>query len=126
MATRQSRGRRARFTLRTIIRGWPYYYETTPVFPNEVLLRTVPNILHYCSQNMGNWIINPNAFTPAPDDVDGIARAIEELLKQWREGSVHVGSQFTSVAAEFDIRRVAAQFSGLLTRAFDVVRAESA
>ena len=64
--------------------------------------------------------------TAAPDDVDGIARAIEELLKQWREGSVRVGSQFASVAAEFDIRRVAAQFSGLLTRAFDVVRAESA
>jgi len=64
--------------------------------------------------------------TAAPDDVDGIAGAIEELLKQWRDGSLSIGSQFASVVAEFDIRCVAAQFSGLLTRAFDVARAESA
>jgi len=89
VATRQSRGRRARFTLRTIIRGWPYYYETTPVFPNEVLLRTVPNILHYCSQNMGNWIINPNAFTPAPDDVDGISLFREDFVTKEYLASVN-------------------------------------
>jgi hypothetical protein len=64
--------------------------------------------------------------TAAPEDVDGIARAIEALLKQWIEGSLGVSSQFASVVAEFDIRCVAEKFSGLLTRAFDVARAESA
>ena len=62
----------------------------------------------------------------APDDVDGIARAIEALLNQWRAGSLGVASQFATVAAEFDIRCVVTQFSRVLTRAFDIVRAESA
>ena len=62
----------------------------------------------------------------APDDADGIERAIGDLLKRSREGSLDVEPQFVRVVDEFDIRRVAAQFHGVLTRAFDVVRAESA
>jgi len=62
----------------------------------------------------------------APDDVDGIDRALDDLLKRSREGSLGVEPQFVRVVDEFDIRRVAAQFHGVLTRAFDVVRAESA
>lgn len=62
----------------------------------------------------------------APDDANGIERGIGDLLKRWREGSLGVERQFTRVVDEFDIRRVAAQFHGVLTRAFGVVRAESA
>ena len=62
----------------------------------------------------------------APDDVDGVRRAIADLLKRWNEGSLGVERQFARCADEFDIRRVAAQFNGVLTRTFDVVRAESA
>ena len=80
MATRPNRGRRARFTLRTIIRGWPWYYETAPVFPNEVLLRTVPNSIGYYSKVMGNWTIDPNAFQPAKDDDDGISLFREDFV----------------------------------------------
>ncbi len=62
----------------------------------------------------------------SPDDVEGIERSLDVLLTRWRDGSLTVGAQFVRVAEEFDIRRVAAQFSQVLTRAFDVVRAESA
>ncbi len=82
MATRPSRGRRACFSLRAIIRGWPCYYETTPVFPNEVLLRTVPNSIGYYTKTMGNWAINPNAFEPAKDDVDGISLFREDFVSK--------------------------------------------
>ena len=80
MATHQSRGRRARFSLRNIIRGWPCYYENTPVFPNEVLLRTVPNSIGFYTRTMQNWAINPIAFDPAPDDVDGISLFREDFV----------------------------------------------
>jgi hypothetical protein len=80
LATRPNRGRRARFSLRTIIRGWPWYYETSPVFPNEVLLRTVPNSIGYYSKVMGNWTIDPNAFQPARDDADGISLFREDFV----------------------------------------------
>jgi hypothetical protein len=73
VATRPSRGRRARFGLRAIIRGWPWYYETTEVFDGEILLRTVPNTIGYCNQAMENWVINPLAFEPARDDSEGIS-----------------------------------------------------
>ena len=62
----------------------------------------------------------------APDDVDGIARAIDSLLQRHRDGALAVDNRFVEVAAEFDIRRVASQFNGVLTRAFDVIHAESA
>jgi hypothetical protein len=80
VATRQSRGRRARFSLRNIIRGWPFYYETTPVFPNEVLLRTVPNSPGFYTPSIPNWTINPNAFEPAKDDLDGISLFREDFV----------------------------------------------
>jgi hypothetical protein len=64
--------------------------------------------------------------TAAPEDVDGIERAVVELLQRWREGSLRVEREFVRVADEFDIRRVAARFGSVLSRAFDVVRAESA
>jgi hypothetical protein len=82
VATRQPRGRRARFCLRSIIRGWPWYYETTPVFPNEVLLRTVPNSIGFYTQTLGNWAINPNAFEPTRDDADGISLFREDFVSQ--------------------------------------------
>ena len=70
----RGRGRRARLTLRTIIRGWPWYYETTPIFPSEVLLRAIPNAPGYFSQSMSNWSVNPYAFEPNKKrDTDGMS-----------------------------------------------------
>ena len=43
------------------------------MFPDEVLLRTVPNSVGYYTPGMGNWAVNPNAFEPSPKDVDGIS-----------------------------------------------------
>jgi len=80
VATRQSRGRRARFSLRNIIRGWPCYYENNPVFPNEVLLRTVPNSPGFYTPTIPNWSINPNAFEPAKDDLDGTSFFREDFV----------------------------------------------
>lgn len=69
-----ARCRRARLTLRTIIRGWPWWYdETTPVFPREILLRAVPNVLGYFHESMGNWSVDPYAFQPRKFDTDGIS-----------------------------------------------------
>ncbi len=80
MATRPSRGRRARFSFRAIIRGWPFYYETTPVFRYEVLLRTIPNSIGFYTQTMGNWAVNPNAFEPRKVDCDGISLFREDFV----------------------------------------------
>jgi hypothetical protein len=81
VATRATHGRRARFTLRNIIRGWPFYYETAPVFPNEVLLRTVPNTIgYYTPDSMGKWIVSSLAFEPRSDDVDGISLFREDFV----------------------------------------------
>lgn len=72
MATHPA-GRRARFSFRALTRGWPWYYETTPVFRGEVLLRTVPNSIGYYTADTPDWKINPNAFEPRPVDLDGIS-----------------------------------------------------
>jgi hypothetical protein len=64
--------------------------------------------------------------TAPPEDVDAIEHAVVELLKRWRDGLLGVEREFARVAEEFDIRRVAARFGSLLSRTFDVVRAESA
>lgn len=70
----RSCGRRARLTFRTLIRGWPWYYETTPIFPNEVLLRAIPNALGYFSRSMGNWSVNAYTFEPNKKrDTDGMS-----------------------------------------------------
>ena len=89
MATRPSRGRRARFSLRAIIRGWPFYYETDPVSPNEILLRTVPNSVGYYTESMGNWAINPEAFRPLKDDTDGISLFREDFVTRRRLASLN-------------------------------------
>jgi hypothetical protein len=57
--------------------------------------------------------------TAPPDDVGAIETAIVCLLRQWREGTLSVSSDFDRVAAEFDIRRTTAQLAGLLTSVFD-------
>ena len=54
----------------------------------------------------------------APDDDAGIRIALRDLLSRWREGGLAVGPEFDGVAAEYDIRRTTALFSGVLTRAF--------
>lgn len=74
------RGRRARFCLRTIIRGWPWYYEARPVSRNEVLLRTVPNSVGYYTPGLGNWALNSLAFEPRQVDVDGISLFREDFV----------------------------------------------
>lgn len=88
MAASPSRGRRARFSCRAVIRGWPWYYENSPIDPNEVLFRTVPNSVGFYTKSMTNWSINPNAFEPAPDDVDGISLFREDFVTKERLASV--------------------------------------
>jgi hypothetical protein len=84
-----TRGRRARFSLRAIIRGWPWYYETSPVFRHEVLLRTVPNSIGYYSVDRGNRAINANAFEPRADDLDGISLFREDFVTKSYLASVN-------------------------------------
>jgi hypothetical protein len=103
LATRRSRGRRARFSLRAVARGWPWYYETTAVFPNEILLRTVPNSIGYYSQSMGIWAVNPTAFEPRTVDVDGISLYREDFVTKKYLASVSgypTGVRVASVTAK--------------------------
>jgi hypothetical protein len=67
-------GRRARLRFRTLVRGWPWYNETTPIFPGEVLLRAIPNVPGYVKESMGKWAVDPYAFEPHKKrDVDGMS-----------------------------------------------------
>lgn len=52
----------------------------------------------------------------APDDMEGIARALGGLLDLWQEGRLTVSSGFAEVARQYDIRET--------TRAFDQVLSE--
>lgn len=73
MAT--SRGRRARLRLRTLVR-WPCYFETTPVSPDEVLLRRIPNYQNYCffEKPIGKLVVAFDAFKPnRKRDTDGMS-----------------------------------------------------
>ncbi len=73
MATSASRGRRARLRLRTIVR-WLRLYETTPVYSDEVLLRSFPNNQRYFVEEMGAWALSPTAFKPqSKRDTDGMS-----------------------------------------------------
>jgi hypothetical protein len=68
------RGRRSRFSLRTIARGWPWYYESAPIHPAEVLLRAIPNTAGYYKEEMGDWQVNPYTFQPNKKrDIDGMS-----------------------------------------------------
>jgi hypothetical protein len=72
--TSASPGRRARLRLCTLVRGWPRYYETTPIFPREVLLRAIPNAPGYFKASIGKWAVDPYAFQPNKKrDVDGMS-----------------------------------------------------
>jgi glycosyltransferase involved in cell wall biosynthesis len=50
----------------------------------------------------------------APDDVDGIARALEDLIAAWHGGRLLVSDAFDAVAAEFDIERTTARLARVL------------
>lgn len=80
MATSNSRGRRARLSLRTILRGWPWYYETTSVHSDEILLRAIPNAPGYFSEEMGSWKVNPYNFVPRKSDTDGLSFFREDFV----------------------------------------------
>jgi len=72
--TRASPGRRARLRFCTLARGWPRYYETTPIFTREVLLRAIPNAPGYFKGRIGKWAVDPYAFQPnRKRDVDGMS-----------------------------------------------------
>jgi hypothetical protein len=72
--TSANRGRRARLRLRTLVRGWPWYYETSPIFPREIILRAIPNTGGYFKESMGNWAVDPYAFEPNKRrDSDGMS-----------------------------------------------------
>lgn len=74
METNASPGRRACLHLCTLIRGWPWYFESTPIFPHEVLLRTIPNVRGYFNALRGKWAVDPYAFEPHKKrDTDGMS-----------------------------------------------------
>ena len=54
----------------------------------------------------------------SPDDEAAVLTVVRDLLQRWREGGLAVGADFDRVAAEYDIRRTTATFSGVLSRAF--------
>jgi hypothetical protein len=54
----------------------------------------------------------------APDDVPGIAAALDDLVSRWRAGTLRVGDSFDRVAAEFDVTRTARLLHDVLLRAF--------
>jgi hypothetical protein len=73
VATGTCRGRRARLRFRTLIR-WLWYFENSPVSPNEVLLRKIPNNRSYFSSEMGLWAVKPYSFQPHKNrDQDGMS-----------------------------------------------------
>jgi hypothetical protein len=73
VATSSDRGRRARLRLRTLVR-WLWYFETSPVSPDEVLLRAVPNASSYIDRTLGKWTVDPYAFEPNKKrDPDGMS-----------------------------------------------------
>lgn len=80
MATSGSSGRRARLRLRTIAKGWPCYYEDSPVHPDEVLLRTIPNVPGYFTEEMGGWKVNLDTFKPRKSDADGLSFFREDFI----------------------------------------------
>lgn len=67
-----NRGRRARVCLGSLTRWppWPFHFETDPVIPGEILLRTIPNSKGYYTPEAG---IQRLSFEPRPLDDDGIS-----------------------------------------------------
>lgn len=51
-----------------------------------------------------------------PGDVEGIGRAIEQLVVEWRGGGLQVSDVFDAVASEFDIERTTARLADVLGR----------
>lgn len=73
MANRHdNRGRRARVCLGSLTRWppWPFHFETDPVIPREILLRTIPNSKGYYTPEAG---IQRFSFEPRQVDDDGIS-----------------------------------------------------
>ncbi len=54
----------------------------------------------------------------APDDVPGIAAALERLVSCWRAGVLRVSDSFDRVSAEFDVTHTARLLHDVLLRAF--------
>jgi hypothetical protein len=54
----------------------------------------------------------------APDDVQGIAAALTDLVSRWRTGALGVSDSFARVAAEYDIARTATRLHEVLLGAF--------
>ncbi len=67
-----NRGGRARACLGSLTRWppWPFHFETDPVTPGEILLRTIPNSKGYYTPEDG---IQRYSFEPRPSDDDGIS-----------------------------------------------------
>lgn len=53
----------------------------------------------------------------APDDVEGIAAVLNEVIGSWRAGTLRIGPHYDTVAAEYEIGRTAAQLDAVLTSA---------
>lgn len=82
MAASANRSRRARLRIRTLVRGWPWYYETTALFRHEVIFRAIPNTPDYFQLDMGAWAVTPLAFKPhAKRDIDGMSFFREDFVR---------------------------------------------
>lgn len=55
-----------------------------------------------------------------PDDVEGIASALSELIRRWRSHTLEPPASSGQVAAEYDIRCTASQLNDVLRRAFNL------
>ena len=55
----------------------------------------------------------------APDDIDGIAAVVNAAIGSWRAGTLRIGPEYDTVAAEYEIGRTAAQLDAVLTSAFE-------
>ncbi len=53
----------------------------------------------------------------SPDDIDGIARAIENVLSAWRSGRLCLSPEFSKVAREYDIRNTTRLLDDVISEA---------
>jgi hypothetical protein len=100
-----SRGRRARLRLRTLVR-WLNYFETTPVSPDEMLLRRVPNFENYFffEESTRTLAVAMDAFKPrANRDPDGMSFYREDFTTSQEVASdttLEVGARVVRISVQ--------------------------
>lgn len=81
---RKNRGRRCRLRFRTLIR-WPWYFESCPVTPGELILRLIPSV--YYNPLLPESPIQDQSFRPNKDrDTDGISFSRLDFVTRKQRG----------------------------------------